>query len=272
MSALSISSAWDDTRKLLARDGRLFASVALALIVLPAAIMGVVDPRVDQGDAAPGWFNLLILVVSLISLAGQLALIRLALGPSITVGGAISHGLSRLPIYFLALLLLTAGVVLLMLPLVFVAVGMGMNIGGGTEAPAISGPVIFLVIVFAIIVLLLMTRFMVAMPVASTERVGPVAILKRSWALTRGHWGKLFGFLIVFSIAALITLAAVGVVLGSLTALLFDARGPLTLGALIESLLSAIITGALSVIFTLMLARIYVQLSGRDTVEKEAAA
>ena len=113
MSALSISGAWEETKALLARDGRLFASVALALIVLPAAVMGVVDPRVSQGDAAPGWFNLLIFVVSLISLAGQLALIRLAFGPSVTVGGAIGHGLRRLPAYFLALLVLTPFAVLI---------------------------------------------------------------------------------------------------------------------------------------------------------------
>ena len=272
MSALSISSAWDETKALLARDGRLFASVALALIVLPAAVMGVVDPRVSQGDAAPGWFNLLIFIVSLISLAGQLALIRLAFGPSVTVGRAIGHGFRRLPIYFLALLLLSLGIIALMLPFVFAAVAMGMNIEGGAEAAAaIAGPVVFLVIVLAIAILVLMTRFMVAMSVASTERAGPLTILKRSWTLTKGHWGKLFGFLIVFSIAAIVVLLAVGVVLGSLTALLFDARGPLTFGALIESLLGAIVTGALSVLFTLMLARVYVQLSGRDTVETAAA-
>lgn len=271
MSALSISNAWEETKALLSRDGRLFASVALALIVLPATVMGVVDPRVNAGDAAPGWFNLLIFVVSLISLAGQLALIRLAFGPSVTVGGAISHGFRRLPTYFLAILLLTLAVIVAMLPFIFVAVALGMNIEGGAESAAITGPVVFMVIVLAIAILFLMTRFMVAMPVASTERAGPLTILKRSWALTSGHWGKLFGFLIVFSIAALITLAAVGVVLGSLTALLFDARGPMTFGALIESLLSAIVIGALSVIFTLMMARIYVQLSGRDTIEKAAA-
>ena len=271
MSALSISSAWDETKALLARDGRLFASVALALIVLPAAVMGVVDPRVAQGDSAPVWFNLLIFVVSLISLAGQLALIRLALGPSITVGGAIAHGFRRLPIYFLALVLLTFGIVIVLLPFIFAAAGLGMNVEGGAEAAAVTGPIVFLVIVIAIAILVFMTRFMVAMPVASTERAGPLTILKRSWALTTGHWAKLFGFLIVFSIAAVVVLLAVNVVLGSLTALLFDARGPMTLGALVESLLSAIVTGALSVLFTLMLARVYVQLSGRDTVEKAVA-
>ena len=39
------------------------------------------------------------IVVVLDRLAGQLALIRLALGPSITVGGAIAHGVRRMPIY-----------------------------------------------------------------------------------------------------------------------------------------------------------------------------
>lgn len=268
MSALSISNAWEETKALLARDGRLFASVALALIVLPTAVMGVADPRVNAGDTAPAWFNLLLFVVSMITLAGQLALIRLAFGPSVTVGGAIGHGFRRLPTYFLALVLLTLAIIAVMVPVIMIAAALGMNIEGGAEAAALSGPVILLAILFAIAILVLMTRFMVAMPVASTEAAGPLTILKRSWALTRGHWGKLFGFLIVFSIAAVITLAAISVVLGSLTALLFDARGPMTFGALVESLLGAIITGALSVIFTLMLARIYVQLSGRDTLEK----
>ena len=267
MSAFSISGAWEETKVLIERDGRLFASVALALIILPAAVMGVVDPRVEQGQQAPAWFNLLILVVSLISLAGQMALIRLALGPSVTVGGAISHGFRRLPIYFLALLVLVVGVIVLMLPFVFAAIGMGMNIEAGATG-ALTGPILLLLLLFMVAVLVLMTRFTMAMPVASTESAGPLSILTRSWHLTKGHWAKLFGFLIVFSIGALIVLLAVSVVLGSLTALLFDSRGPMTLAALIEGLIGAFVTGLFSVLFTLMLARIYVQLSGRDTVEK----
>ena len=46
------------------------------------------------------------ILASLIAIAGQLALIRLALSPSITVGGAIGHGIHRLPIYFLAALII----------------------------------------------------------------------------------------------------------------------------------------------------------------------
>jgi hypothetical protein len=269
MSALSISGAWEDTKALLGRDGRLFASVALALIVLPSAVMGVADPRVEQGDAAPGWFNVMILVVFLISLAGQLALIRLALGPSVTVGGAIGHGFRRLLRYVLAVIILFIGLVMLSLPFVFAAVGVGVNVEA-SAVEALTGPVVWLLILYLIVILVLMTRFTMAMPVASVESAGPLSILSRSWRLTSGHWLKLFGFLIVFSIAGVIVLLAVGVVLGSLTALLFDSRGPMTVAALIEGLIGAVVTGIFSVLFTLMLARIYVQLSGRDTVEKPA--
>jgi hypothetical protein len=40
MANLSISAAWDETKAILAHDGKLFASVALALIALPALVTG----------------------------------------------------------------------------------------------------------------------------------------------------------------------------------------------------------------------------------------
>lgn len=269
MSAISISSAWDDTKALLARDGKLFASVALALIVLPSVVMGVVDPRVNAGDSAPVWFNILIAVISLISLAGQLALIRLALGPSVTVAGAISHGFGRTPRYVLALILLFLATVAITIPFVFAAVAMGMSIEPGADAP-VTGSFLVLMFVYLIAILALGTRFLMAMPVASIEEEGPLGLLKRSWALTSGHWVKLFGFLMIFLIGAAIVLLSVQMVIGSLTALMFEARGPMTIAALIESLVQAVATGIFSVLFTLMLARIYVQLSGRTTIEKGA--
>ena len=45
MRALSISQAWDETKAILVRDGRLFASVALALVALPARSRAWSAPR-----------------------------------------------------------------------------------------------------------------------------------------------------------------------------------------------------------------------------------
>jgi hypothetical protein len=38
MSKLSLSHAWEETKAILARDGNLLGTVALALVVLPQAV------------------------------------------------------------------------------------------------------------------------------------------------------------------------------------------------------------------------------------------
>src|SRR5947209_20548274 len=117
MRALSISAAWDETKAILARDGRLLASVALALIALPSAISGLVNPSGMADTTTPAWVTAIAILAALVGLAGQLALIRLALGPSVTVGGAIGHGIRRLPVHFVAVLLLVVLLLIIGVPL-----------------------------------------------------------------------------------------------------------------------------------------------------------
>ena len=52
MRALSISQAWDETRLILARDGKLIAAVALALFVLPGIVLDVAVPEMPTGKCA----------------------------------------------------------------------------------------------------------------------------------------------------------------------------------------------------------------------------
>lgn len=269
MTKFSISAAWDETKALLARDGRLFASVALALIVLPAVVTGVLDPRAPGEVDAPFWFDFVVLVISLVSMAGQLALIRLALGPSITVAGAVTHGLNRLGPYLLALIILALGAMLLSIPFAIAAIAMGLDVEQG--AASLTGPIVLLLVILVLFFLFIAVRFLMAMPVASAERAGPLAMLKRSWALTEGHWLKLFLFLVVALFTAVLILGTVSMVAGSLILILFGTVEPMSVAALIGALIESVFTGIFSVLFTLMLTRIYVQLSGRDTVEKVPA-
>ena len=84
MSKLSLSPAWDETRAILARDGRLFVSVALALFVLPGLILNVTMPETVSGEMpAVGPWLAIAGVALLVSLVGQLAVIRLAIGPHV---------------------------------------------------------------------------------------------------------------------------------------------------------------------------------------------
>jgi hypothetical protein len=263
MTSLSLSKAWDESKAIAARDGRLIGAVALALVLLPQAISGVlVPPPALSGEQAPAWFPMVSLIVAAIGFVGQIAIVRLALGPT-SVGEAIMHGFRRvLPV--IGALLLFAFPLALILILVLLAIGGPSTLdvleGGGKPDPGV-GIAILLFMVAAIAVSI---RLQMAVPVATAESGNPVTILKRSWAMTKGNYGRLLAFLIMILTVAVVLLLVAQMGGGILARLAFGEVRPLGVGALVV----ALITGAAQAVFTalssLMLARIYVQLSGKD--------
>ena len=101
MAKLSLSKAWDETREVAGRDGKLIAAVALAMFFLPGVVAGLVDPQAGGFPQSTG-AAVMMFVVALIALVGQLAIIRMALGARMTVGEAIGHGARRAPSYLVA--------------------------------------------------------------------------------------------------------------------------------------------------------------------------
>jgi hypothetical protein len=254
MPKLSLSQAWEETRRVLARDGRLFLAVALALFVLPGLILNVSMP-----DGAPaslpgaGIWVAVALAALIVSLVGQLAVIRLAMEPHVAVGEAIVHGLRRLVPYVLcvmiwALPILIAGSVL-------------YNLVGADEAHPPLAAALGL-IVLSIAGIYLGVRMMLSSAIASAEPIGAVTILRRSWDLSHGNWWRLFVFLLLFFVGALCLILAVDSVAGLLVRLFAADAGPRSVGGLLVSIVSQLVSGLLSVVLFVMLARIYVQLSG----------
>lgn len=264
MRGLSISRAWDETKAIITRDGRLFISVALALVALPATITGLLNPK-GMGASTPLWVDIVVLVASLIALAGQLALIRLALGPSITVGGAIAHGMRRMPIYLLAGILIVAALFIAAIPFALVLVAMGVPLPAA-NVPT-SPPLLIAALLYFALVCFVAVRMLMAAPVASAQLAGPIAIVRRSWDLTRGNWWRLFGFLVLFFIAALVVLAGAGAATGVVVRILVGAIEPLSASALIVAIVQAALNTLLTIVFAVMLARFYVQLAGRGEAE-----
>lgn len=254
MAALSISRAWDDTKACLRRDGRLYAIVALALFVVPGVIAELVTPAAPAGQLpSPGYWTALSILALVISLIGQLAVCRLALGPVVRVGDAIRHGARRAPAY-------VAAAIIWILPFLLLFSLLAARAGGNpqTMPPAVALSMLALLIAFVG----LAVRLILASPVASAEPLGPLGILKRSWALTRGRWLKLFGCLLLFVIALLIAMAAVSAVVGLLSTLLFGEIEPLSVGALLLSLATQIVGAVVTTLLMIMLARIYAQSVG----------
>lgn len=265
ISNLSISKAWDETRSRLGADGRLYVTVALALIALPAAVGQFLVPGSGMTSSPQSiWEVIVMIAIWLIGLVGQLALIRLALGPSISVGEAIGHGLRRAPAYIGAVLLILLGMVIVSIPFVVALAALGVAIEPGTPPP--PSAYIFLLLYVGLL-LYLAVRLLLTSAVASAERGGPIAIIKRSWQMTSGHWLRLFGFLLLFIIGMIVFVGAIAVMTGLLVSMLFGPTEPMTVAALIIALVEAVASAIATTIFIVMLARIYVQLSEGPAAE-----
>jgi hypothetical protein len=205
-----------------------------------------------------GYWTILTAISLVIALAGQLAVIRLAIGTRLTVGEAIAHGVRRTPAYLAATLIWV-------LPFGIVAGALVRGIGPDAQAP--SPTVAVGVLLLVCVMLFIAIRMLMTSAVASAESAGPVAILRRSWQLTSGHWLRLFGFFLLFLVAAVIAIAAASAVCGLIAQLLFGGVDRLTVGGLFVALVTQIVGAAVSVLLMVMVARIYVQLAGAGAAE-----
>jgi hypothetical protein len=257
MSKLSLSRAWDEARMVLARDGRLFASVALGIVVLPQTVIGLLAPESPQQQR--GLALGLMLATMLIGFVAQVALNRLAIGPSTTVGAAIMRGVARMPVLIGAFFLLMIALFLVMIPLV-ILMGAGGMISTTGAGSASLGAVALILLVTA----LSYAVFQLAVPVAAAEDGGPLRLLMRSWHLSRGNYFRLLAFVAIMFVGLIIVLLAGQLALGSMVTVALGPPNQLSLSALMISLIAALIQAVFTVVFAVMLARIYVQLSGHD--------
>lgn len=271
MADVSISRAWDESKAIIARDGKLLVTLALALIGLPSLISAILAPETESGAERDPLTLLVMLVGGIVAIAGQLAIARMALSPSTTVGGAIRHGFRRLLPQLGALLLMVGGAVLILLPFVLLAQAWGAEFTA--EGPRNwSGSLTLLALLLVGVFIYFGVRLMLTTPVAAAEQGGAVMIIKRSWELTRGRFWRLFGFLVAILIAIIIISVAIGAAFGVAIATFLGPIEPMSASALAIGLLQALINAAFTTLFVVMLVRIYAQASGRESIAEETAA
>src|SRR5688572_14946969 len=128
MSSLSIGKAWDEAKSALLANRKLIVPVTLGLILLPAVVVSMVQPRVPPGEQPPGglWM-LLALAMVMVMIVGQLAIVLLVNGWHGSVGEAIGKAGRRTPTFILAALAYLVPVILLFSVLLGLA-------GAGTSA------------------------------------------------------------------------------------------------------------------------------------------
>lgn len=262
MPALSITDAWNETAAFMGREGRLVLPVGFMLIALPGAIVQAASPTAQPNQMPePGLWLALVPLWLVATLIGNLAISTLALRPGISVGEAIQQGTRRFLPVLGAALLIGVGAMVAMIPMMLLVVLVAIATGLSPANPAIAALPILIVLPLLIF---FWVRLLPINPVGAVEPVGPVAILKRSWALTAGHFWQLFGFLLLFLIVWMVVVGVVAGVGGILIALAAGPPQPDSLSFYLMLILSTLIQAGLASVFGVMVARIYAQLAPPD--------
>lgn len=261
MTNLSISRAWTQTSAFVAREASLLMPVAFAFVGLPSVILGQFTPPIlpDQ-PLEPGSWMFAIIPMVILSIAGGLTLNNLVLRPGISVGEAIKLALPRiLPLVGAALLMLLAGMVASIPVLILSAV-----LGGGNVTAGASIALLLMIPLFV----LAGVRLIFMNPVAAMEASGPVAIISRSWQLTRGQFFKLFSMFVAFFVLLLVASMAASAVVGIVVTVAIGSPSDEPIAKLILELVSAVLSTVFSVYLSTMIAQLYVQLSATQGYAK----
>jgi hypothetical protein len=252
---LSIGQAWDEAKRIVRADGRAIFAIALALTVLPGVILETAAPSSMRAENTALWVSLLGFLAALLGVGSQLAISRIALGPSTTVGEALALAFRRLPVLFGALLLAVLPFVLLVSLL---ALSRGSDLNPRDIPPVLALPMLLILLAG----LYVLVRLMFVTPLAADRTLGPVAVLKEAWRLSRGRAGKLFLLILILMFVALLLIGALG---GALSAVVIIALGeiaPGNLSALLVALIQQVLAAIVSVLFILVVCRLYAQAVG----------
>jgi hypothetical protein len=259
--ALSIGRAWDEAKAAIAANRRLITPVALGLVLVPAVVSAMAEPRAVPGtQPEAGPWMLVTLAMILVMLAGQMAIVLLTNGWQGSVGEAIGRAVKRLPTLIFAALMVMVPLILI-LSLVLAVIGLATGADGQFSAASLSPTGWLVILIGFVIILAVGVRLLPMIVLITSEDVGPIAAIRRAVHLTRGHFWKLLAFMLLATIAFLVLASAAGAVIGSVVSLAFGRPEPWSVSLLLVALTAGLIQAAFITIYTAMLARITAQLS-----------
>lgn len=269
MTDLSISKAWDDARPIIARDGKLMFTVALVTVVLPGTLMMLIAPEQSQMGQVelreqPGWVALLSILFALIGVVGSIAISYLALFRGASVGESLQRGLRRLPtVIGIALVFMVPAIIIgVVIALAFVGAERMATLDNPETVASLSGPALLAFFLLFLAAVYVSVRLFLTTPMVAARDLGPIETIKASWGLTKGHFWRLLGFLVLFAIAVIVVMIVVGIVAGLIVTLAFGDLEPFSMAALVMGLFSTVFQALITIIYSTIIARIYHQLSG----------
>ncbi len=266
---LESNQAWQEASAMVSANRQLLLALAGVFFVLPTLAVAVFIPEpqpepnmtpkallallADYYRSVAPWMIPTFLATSL----GSLAILSLITGRDRpTVGEAIRSGAHGV-LPYLGTQLLTALVMVLI----------GGLVGGLGAATGSAGLTVLVALVVMVLAVYAGTRLMLVAPVIAVEgQRNPVAILKRSWALTEGNVGRILLFVVLLAVVFAIVIVVLMGVIGAVLALTIGGEPARIMAAIASSALGA----GFSVYFTACLAAIHRQLSGGTAADLQS--
>ena len=252
-----MGTVWDRTTEFCSGNLASIMPIAVLLIFLPLSIQGNLAPLAAGSSAAAMLLiRLLNLAMAILSLAGQLAIVALAIDPRRTAGQATAVARARVIPTMAMVLILMAGAAVVVAPALAMTVAAGidpMSMASLDTAPAASVPpsLAYALIgyggVAGLVLLWIAARIALLYPVVVVERRGTGA-LARSFALTRGLALAIIGVMLLYAVVSTVAVLATKAVFGSVLAIVAGGTDPLSIG----SVVTATIVGAVTTAFTVL--------------------
>ncbi|WP_022683742.1 membrane protein [Sphingobium bisphenolivorans] len=261
MTAMSIGKAWEEAVAFVSRESSLLFPVALLFVALPGLILQEMTPpqlaRWNMTQAMPDvptgfWLAMLLGVI--VIWFGSLTLFALALRPGISVAEALRLSVARLPV-LLGTALVVAGLLAALLvvgTIIVVALSLVAKPLGASLA-MLLGVALVVATIFVSVRLLLLN------PVVIDGSEGVLDSLRHGWALTRGHFWRLLGFLLILTLLSAIVGAASQAIFGVIGGLVGGPSGARLTGGIAAAVVSTVV----QVYMLVMLARLYRQADAR---------
>lgn len=266
---VKIGTVWESAVEAVRGRAGMILPIAVLAIFLPAVLQAGVAAYSPATTPSAGLMNgLLSMALGALGIWGGLAIMAIVSHPSVTTADATGLATARLLPAVGVALVLGALLGLLLLPILAVLAASGVDFtalgtAGGGARPLAGGAATFVLIYGLLmlgLILWLGTRLVLLNPVILHERIGLRAI-RRSFDLTRGMAGRLFGALLLFLIVLLVATSAAQLVAGLVARLALGADGVAT-----ATFLAAVVAAIVSTIFTVLayafVARLYAMLSG----------
>jgi uncharacterized membrane protein len=217
-----------------------FSAIAL-VIALPQLLSGDSHDAASASVEGSAWKLVAFIIGMIVNTIGLAVILygafQVMRGRALIVGEAVRRGLARFwPILGLSILVtlgLVVGFILLIVPCFILAV-----------------------------------RWSVALPACVVENLGPLAAMRRSAELTRGHRWKIFGVFILIVVIVLIAAIIIGLLVAAVVGATAFATGgivALVLAGLLGLLGAAIYTAYLNIVLVMLYHDLRVAKEGVDT-------